>query len=100
MGLQEKVRTHVHASVIMPPKSKVLGDDGIDFKRLDEAVQNAMEADAKYSRENDAKFRAVKQKVATYEEFEGIVAGAHIKPMTEDIAALNLKRSNWMDSGR
>ena len=84
----------------MPPKLTVLSDDVINFKRLDEAVQGALEAEAKYTRENDAKFRAVAQKVATYEEFEGIVQGAHIKPMTEDIAALDLKRSNWMDSGR
>ena len=84
----------------MPKPAPVLKEDGIDFKRLDAAVQNAVESEARYWRENDAKFRAVNQKVATYEEFEGIVMGSHIKPMTEDIAALDLKRSNWMDSGR
>ena len=89
------------APPVMPKSARpVLKDDVIDFKRLDEAVSTAIESEARYWRENDAKFRAVNQKVATYEEFEGIVKGSHIKPMTEDITALDLKRSSWMDSGR
>ena len=35
----------------------------------------------KFKLENDAKFRAVDQKVATYEEFKGIVDGAHLKSL-------------------
>ena len=31
--------------------------------------EKAVEADTRYWRENDAKFRAVNQKVASYEEF-------------------------------
>ena len=42
---------------------------GIDLGRLERELVSAVEADRKYSRENDAKFRAVNQKVATYEEF-------------------------------
>lgn len=41
----------------------------IDVSRLEKELVSALEADRKYSRENDAKFRAVHQKVATYEEF-------------------------------
>ena len=45
-------------------------NDKIDFGKLEAEVYDAVEADAKYQRENDAKFRAVHQKVATYEEFK------------------------------
>ena len=41
----------------------------IDVRKLERELARAVEADRKYSRENDAKFRAVHQKVATYEEF-------------------------------
>ena len=41
----------------------------IDLSRLERELTSALAADRKYSRENDAKFRAVNQKVATYEEF-------------------------------
>ena len=41
----------------------------IDIKRLERELVSAVEADKKYWRENDAKFRAINQKVATYEEF-------------------------------
>ncbi len=43
--------------------------DRIDLGRLEKELVSAVEADRRYSRENDAKFRAVNQKVATYEEF-------------------------------
>ena len=44
-------------------------EDAIDFDKLEAEVNAAVDADARYQRENDAKFRAVHQKVATYEEF-------------------------------
>ena len=44
-------------------------DAAIDFKKLEKELNNAVEADARYWRENDAKFRAVHQKVASYDEF-------------------------------
>ena len=50
-----------------------------------------MNADAKYQRENDAKFRAVAQRVQTYEEFEGIVKASHLVPMTEDVTNLGME---------
>lgn len=43
--------------------------DIIDFSALEKELARALEADKKYQRENDAKFRAIHQKVATYEEF-------------------------------
>jgi len=44
-------------------------EEAVDLGRLERELVSAIEADKKYSRENDAKFRAVHQKVATYEEF-------------------------------
>lgn len=41
----------------------------IDVDKVEKELVSALEADRKYSRENDAKFRAVHQKVASYEEF-------------------------------
>ena len=41
----------------------------INFLALEKELECAVEADKKYRRENDAKFRALHQKVATYEEF-------------------------------
>ena len=56
-------------------------DEGIDFRKLEKELALAVEADAKYVRENDAKFRAVEQRVASYEEFRDIVSAAHLKPL-------------------
>ena len=44
-------------------------DDRIDFSKLEDELDAAVRADEKYWRENDAKFRAVAQKVDSYEEF-------------------------------
>lgn len=41
----------------------------INFSSLEKELQAALEADRKYQRENDAKFRALNQNVASYEEF-------------------------------
>ncbi|MCJ8739014.1 hypothetical protein PDJAM_G00042230 [Pangasius djambal] len=55
--------------------------DIIDFSALEKELKRAVEADKKYQRENDAKFRAIHQKVATYEEFRDIVQASHLKPL-------------------
>ena len=56
-------------------------DDTIDFNKLERQLLVAVEEDARYQRENDAKFRAVAQKVGSYEEFKDIVAASHLKPL-------------------
>nr|XP_008165803.1 coiled-coil domain-containing protein 103 isoform X2 [Chrysemys picta bellii] len=53
----------------------------IDFCALERELQAAVAADEKYQRENDAKFRAIHQKVASYEEFRDIVLASHLKPL-------------------
>ena len=44
-------------------------EDKVDFDKLEKELANAVEADQRYWRENDAKLRAVHQNVATYDEF-------------------------------
>lgn len=63
--------------------------EGIDFRKLEKELALAVEADEKYLRENDAKFRAVNQRVGSYEEFRDIVSAAHLKPLErKDITGL------------
>lgn len=83
----------------LPHNSQVIRANKLDVVRLQATVAGALESEARYDRENAAKLRAVAQKVQTYAEFEGMVQGAHIKPMTEDVTKLELARSNW-SSGR
>ena len=46
-------------------------DDRLDFNKLQKELDAAVEQDARYWLENDAKIRAVStQRVATYEEFK------------------------------
>ena len=43
--------------------------DEVNVNKLRKQLGEAVEADEAYWRENDAKFRAVRQKVSSYEEF-------------------------------
>ena len=56
-------------------------DGVIDFKKLEKDLFAAVEEDARYQRENDAKFRAIEQKVGSYEEFKDIVAASHLRSL-------------------
>ncbi|XP_051894373.1 coiled-coil domain-containing protein 103 [Pristis pectinata] len=53
----------------------------IDFQALERELQVALALDEKHKRENDAKFRAIHQKVGSYEEFRDIVLASHLKPL-------------------
>lgn len=43
--------------------------DVIDFSALERELRGAIEAERKYKRENEAKLKAVGQRVASYDEF-------------------------------
>ncbi|KAM9844197.1 dynein axonemal assembly factor 19 isoform 1-T1 [Aulostomus maculatus] len=58
--------------------------DIIDFSALERELQAAVESDRKYRQENDAKLRAVAQKVASYEEFRDLVLSSHLKPLEKN----------------
>ncbi|XP_067869240.1 coiled-coil domain-containing protein 103 [Heterodontus francisci] len=53
----------------------------LDFQALERELQTALSLDEKHKRENDAKFRAIHQKVGSYEEFRDIVLASHLKPL-------------------
>ena len=56
----------------MADKPKSHDDESLNFDKLEKELNAAVNADQRYWRENDAKFRAVHQKVATYEEFKSV----------------------------
>lgn len=74
-----------------------MNTDGIiDFSKLEKELFAAVEEDARYQRENDAKFRAVEQKVASYEEFKDIVAASHLRPLEKkDSEGLHNRKQPW-----
>ncbi len=43
--------------------------DVIDFSALERELRGAIESEQRYKRENDAKLRAVSQKVSSYSQF-------------------------------
>ena len=43
--------------------------DQVDLQSIHREFVQAFNAEKKYERENDAKFRAINQRVASYEEF-------------------------------
>lgn len=65
----------------MANKPKSHDDESLNFEKLEHELHAAVDADQRYWRENDAKFRAVHQKVATYDEFRDIVKASHLKPL-------------------
>ncbi|NXU21993.1 CC103 protein, partial [Thalassarche chlororhynchos] len=56
-------------------------DGALDPAALERELQAAVAADERRERENDAKLRAVRQRVPSYEEFRNIVLASHLKPL-------------------
>ncbi|NWZ55013.1 coiled-coil domain-containing protein 103 [Haliaeetus albicilla] len=56
-------------------------DGALDPRVLERELQEAVAADERRERENDAKLRAMRQRVASYEEFRNIVLASHLKPL-------------------
>lgn len=75
-------------------------DDTINFSALETELHAAIEEDAKYWQENDAKFRAIEQRVATYDEFRDLVKASNLKPLdkTEKLSSFQSKRSSIWNS--
>jgi len=79
-------------------------EDKVDFDKLEKELANAVEADQRYWRENDAKLRAVHQKVATYDEFRcdyfEQVLHLQSKLVDDDLlqmqCILQITRSSWL----
>ena len=77
----------------IPPKHKPTDyRDDVDFKSVVKEAAAAVDYEEKYSRENDAKFRAVYQRVETYDQFRDIVLASNLKPLEKtDTLAVKLK---------
>merc|ERR1712080_587006 len=70
--------------------------EDVNFSRLEKEFISAQSTDEKYTRENDAKFRAVHQKVKSYEEFRDIVAASHLCPVDmNDLSKLEKHNQPW-----
>ncbi|XP_041634364.1 coiled-coil domain-containing protein 103 [Cheilinus undulatus] len=54
--------------------------DVINFSALERELQGAIESEQKYKRENEAKLRAVNQKVS-YDQFRDLVLSCHLRPL-------------------
>ncbi|XP_063714465.1 coiled-coil domain-containing protein 103-like [Symsagittifera roscoffensis] len=52
-----------------------------NFDRLERELEETVAKEKQYWLENDAKIRAVKQGVPTYDHFRELVNGAHLKPL-------------------
>lgn len=55
--------------------------DVIDFPALERELQAALESEQRHQRENQAKLRAVAQRVDSYREFRDLVLTCHLKPL-------------------
>ncbi|MBN3296560.1 dynein axonemal assembly factor 19 [Amia ocellicauda] len=69
--------------------------EAIDFTALEKELHAAIAADRKYQRENEAKFRAIHQKVGSYEEFRDIVLASHLKPLHREDKASAPRKQPW-----
>ncbi|NXS65221.1 CC103 protein, partial [Pandion haliaetus] len=56
-------------------------DGALDPRALERELRAAVVADERWERENNAKLRAVRQRVPSYEEFRNIVLASHLKPL-------------------
>nr|XP_002128158.1 coiled-coil domain-containing protein 103 [Ciona intestinalis] len=70
-------------------------DDDLNFHEIQRELCNAVARDEKYQRENDAKFRAINQKVQSYDEFRDIVAASHLKPMERGDKLGGMSYQKW-----
>ncbi|CAG5099778.1 Oidioi.mRNA.OKI2018_I69.XSR.g16681.t1.cds [Oikopleura dioica] len=52
-----------------------------DVNEILGAIEELIAKEDRYQLENSAKFRAVDQRVATYDEFKGIVDGSHLRAL-------------------
>ncbi|XP_053309697.1 coiled-coil domain-containing protein 103 [Spea bombifrons] len=69
--------------------------ESIDFQELERELAVAVAADEKYKRENDAKFRAIHQKVSSYEEFRDLVLAANLKPLEKKDKIGTERKQPW-----
>lgn len=79
------------------PQGIMKKDGEINFSKLEQQIDSAVEADKMYWIRNEAKIRAVTNKVASYEEFEDIVKASHLKPLEKGdrISDIKVFKQPW-----
>ncbi|XP_038024748.2 dynein axonemal assembly factor 19 [Anas platyrhynchos] len=70
-------------------------DGALDLGALHRELRAALAADEKHAREDEAKFRAVRQRVGSYEEFRDIVLASHLKPLEKKDKMGNKRNVLW-----
>uniref|UniRef100_A0A0V0J9P2 Coiled-coil domain-containing protein 103 n=1 Tax=Schistocephalus solidus TaxID=70667 RepID=A0A0V0J9P2_SCHSO len=72
---------------------------GLDIGRLENDLKQAVRYEERHWNENDAKIRAVEQRVPTYEDFRGLVDGCELRPLKQKEAEeLSKRPSGWAPS--
>ncbi|VDL96968.1 unnamed protein product [Schistocephalus solidus] len=72
---------------------------GLDIGRLEADLKQAVRYEERHWNENDAKIRAVEQRVPTYEDFRGLVDGCELRPLKQKEAEeLSKRPSGWAPS--
>ncbi|KAM9346305.1 dynein axonemal assembly factor 19 [Symphorus nematophorus] len=69
--------------------------DVIDFSALERELQGAVESERRYQRENEAKLRAVSQRVSSYSQFRDLVLSCHLKPLEKKDRDGAPRRQPW-----
>ncbi|XP_049416325.1 coiled-coil domain-containing protein 103 [Epinephelus fuscoguttatus] len=69
--------------------------DVIDFSALERELQMAVESERRYQRENEAKLRAVSQRVASYSQFRDLVLSCHLRPLDKKDKDGASRRQPW-----
>ena len=73
----------------------IMNKDGeINFGKLEQQIDTAVSSDNLYWVQNEAKIRAVTNKVASYEEFVDIVKASHLKPLEKGDRISDIKVFN------
>ncbi|VDL19663.1 unnamed protein product [Hymenolepis diminuta] len=69
---------------------------GLDVDRLESELKQSVRHEERRWHENDAKLRAVEQKVATYDEFRGIVDACELRPLTfKEVQEATNRHAGW-----
>ncbi|KAM3173657.1 hypothetical protein ACTXT7_012106 [Hymenolepis weldensis] len=82
--------------IITKMKESHLKSLGLDVDRLESELKQSVRHEERRWRENDAKLRAVEQKVGTYDEFRGIVDACELRPLTcKEIQEATNRYAGW-----
>ncbi|KAM7535056.1 hypothetical protein Aperf_G00000104057 [Anoplocephala perfoliata] len=69
---------------------------GLNVDRLEAELQQSVRQEQRHWHENDAKLRAVEQKVATYDEFRGIVDACELRPLNfKEVQEATKRYASW-----